>query len=139
MDSQHIETVRCPQCGNLATKTTTAITNESVIECHVCGYQRIEAVKGTDEFRGYGCLILNGTAVLFHEPIQFKEEQEILKSISENPNASFFKWTDEYGITVLKGELPSEYTDETLINMMNEEQYYKRFIPSNCTDDVDFN
>jgi len=130
MDGQKIESVHCPQCGNLANKSSTAITNEHTIECRICGYQKIETVKGTDTFKGYGSLVLNDTAVLFHEPIPFQKEQEILKSISENPNASFFKWTDEHGITVLKGELPEEISDEEELNLMNrksEEEYYNSF------------
>lgn len=124
MDSIGQEIISCPQCGSLAIKTVTAITNESSVECKVCGYQKIEAVGGTDEFKGYGVLILNSTTVLFHEPISFQKEQEILKSISENPNASFFKWTDEHKITVLKGELPEEITEENLNTMIDEQTYY---------------
>lgn len=125
-----IKTIRCPQCDNLATKTVTPITNEHTIECRYCGYQEIVTVNGTDTFKGYGSLILNDTAVLFHEPIPFEKEQEILKSISENPHASFFKWTDEHGITVLKGELPEEISSEEekyLQDMMSEEMYYRQF------------
>lgn len=135
-------TIRCPQCGNLAFKTTTAITKEHSIECRFCGYQEIETVKGTDTFKGYGSLILNDTAVLFHEPIPFDKEQEILKSISENPNASFFKWTDEHGITVLKGELPEELSDEEeqhLAHMKDEHEYYSSLESRHIDDGIDFN
>ncbi len=125
MDSTIIKAVRCPQCGNLSNKSITPLTKEHSIECRVCGYQEIETIKSVDVFKGYGALLLNETAVLFHEPIPFEKEQEILKTISENPNASFFKWSDEFGLTVLKGELPLSEEEEIRIKeMLDEQQYY---------------
>lgn len=127
MDSQKISYVRCPQCGNVCKKTLTPLTDEHSIECHVCGYQEVKTIKDIQKFKGYGSLVVNDTTVLFHNPISFEKEQEILKSISGNPNATFIKWTDEFELTVLKGELPQELTDEEeerIKELMNENEYY---------------
>lgn len=121
MDSQKTSTIHCPQCNSVCIETITPITHEHSIECKVCGYQELN----TEKFKGYGSLVMGDTAVLFHEPIPFGKEQEILKNISENPNATFIKWTDEHGLTVLKGELPLEYTEEEIMHMIAEEKYYK--------------
>lgn len=142
MDSQVISTIHCPQCGSVATKTETGITHEHSIECRVCGYQEIKTLSGTESFKGYGSLIVGDTAVLFHEPISFEKEQEIIKSITGKENANFIKWTDEYGLTVLKGELPQEYTEEEIMHILAEEEYYKSLSYSsyNQEDDyIDFN
>ena len=125
MDSQNISAIHCPQCSSVCAKTETALTHEHSIECRVCGYQEIKTTSGIESFKGYGSLIVNDTAVLFHNPISFEKEQEILKSISENPNANFIKWTDKHGLTVLKGELPQEFTDEEIMNHIAEEEYYR--------------
>lgn len=151
MQSQQNSVIKCPQCGNLCLKTTSPLTNEHSIECRVCGYQEIKTIKNTDIFKGYGALIVNDTAILFHEPILFENEQAILNSISENPNAQFIKWTDEHGVTVLKGELPQECIDEdeeSLKLLISEEQYYKDIngqisatqecVPFECVDYISY-
>ena len=125
MDSQITSVVHCPQCSSLANKVLTPLTQEHSIECRVCGYQEIKTTSGTQRFKGYGSLIVKDTTVLFHSQIPFVKEQEILKSIAEKPNANFIKWTDEHGLTVLKGELPQEFTDEEIKSRIAEEEYYK--------------
>lgn len=138
MDSQKISAIHCPQCNSVANKIETPLTHEHSIECRVCGYQEIKTTSNIEKFRGYGSLIVNDTIVLFHEPISFEKEQEITKSITENPNANFIKWTDEYGLTVLKGELPQEYTDEEISNIIAEEEYYKSLRYCTRKDTVSF-
>ena len=125
MESQTNSIIHCPQCGSVCNKTETPLTHEHSIECRVCGYQEIKTTSNIEKFKGYGSLIVNDTVVLFHEHIPFSKEQEILKSVSENPNATFIKWTDEHGLTVLKGELPQEFTDEEIRERIAEEEYYK--------------
>lgn len=119
MDSQKTSVIRCPQCSSYCNKTETAITHEHSIECRVCGYQEIQTTIKREEFKGYGSLVINDTAVVFHSPILFEQEQEILSSIIGNPNARFIKWTDKHGLTVLKGELPEDFSDE-------EREYFER-------------
>lgn len=109
----------------MANKALTPLTQEHTIECRVCGYQEIKTISNVEKFKGYGSLIVNDTAVLFHNPIPFNKEQEILKSVSENPNVTFIKWTDEHGLTVLKGELPEEFSEEEIASFLAEEEYYK--------------
>ena len=151
MQSQKHSVIKCPQCGNLCSKIISPLTNEHSVECRVCGYQEIKTIKNTDIFKGYGSLIVNDTAILFHEPIPFTKQQIILKSISENPNAQFIKWTDEHGLTVLKGELPQEYTDEEeeyFKSLLSEEEYYKNInseilatkecVPFECGDYISY-
>lgn len=125
MDSQKVSAIHCPQCGSVATKTETGITHEHSIECRICGYQEIQTATNVEKFKGYGSLVVGDTAVLFHNQIPFDKEQEILKSISGNPDTRFIKWTDEHKLTVLKGELPQEFTDEEIENKIAEEEYYK--------------
>lgn len=125
MDSQKTSVVCCPQCGSLCNKIETPLTFEHSIECTICGYQEIKTVKGVETFKGYGSLVINDTVVLFHDPISFEKEQEILKNVSVNPNATFIKWTDEHKLTVLKGELPQGYTEEEIENIVAEQEYYK--------------
>lgn len=127
MDSQKTSVIRCPQCGSYCNKTETAITHEHSIECRVCGYQEVQTTIKREEFKGYGSLVINDTAVVFHSPILFEQEQEILSSIIGNPNARFIKWTDEHGLTVLKGELPEDFSDEERIyleQLAEEEKAY---------------
>ena len=141
MESQKTTAIHCPQCGSVCNKTETPLTHEHSIECRVCGYQEIKTTSNIEKFKGYGSLVVNNTVVLFHEPIQFDKEQEILKSITENQNANFIKWTDEHGLTVLKGELPQEFTDEEIEQKIAEEEYWKslRYSSSYNSDDyVDF-
>lgn len=125
MESQTNSIIHCPQCGSACNKIETPLTHEHSIECMVCGYQEIKTISNVEKFKGYGSLVINDTAVFFHEPIPFDKEQEILKSISENSNATFIKWTDEHELTVLKGELPQEFTDEEIRQRIAEEEYYK--------------
>lgn len=134
MDSQKTSVIHCPQCGSVCNKIETALTHEHSIECRVCGYQEIKTVSAIEKFKGYGSLIVKDSIVLFHEPIPFEKEQEILKSITENPNANFIKWTDEHGLTVLKGELPQEFTDEEIEQRIAEEEYYKSLKYFHCYD-----
>lgn len=139
IETQGISVIRCPQCDSLCNKILTPLTQEHTIECRVCGYQEIKTVSGIETFKGYGSLIMNDTAVLFHNPISFEKEQEILRSISENPNTTFVKWTDEYGLTVLKGELPEEYSEEEIKNIILQEEYYSSLNQLSCTKEcVDF-
>jgi DNA-directed RNA polymerase subunit RPC12/RpoP len=135
MDSQKTFDIHCPQCNNVCSKTIVPIDNTHSIACTVCGYQEIKTIYNTEKFKGYGSLVMNNTAVLFHEPISFEKEQEILKGISVNPNATFIKWTDKHGLTVLKGELPLEYTEEEITHMLNENEYYNSLSKSNCNKD----
>lgn len=141
MESQTNSIIHCPQCGSACNKIETPLTHEHSIECRVCGYQEIKTISNVEKFKGYGSLVINDTTVFFHEPIPFDKEQEILKSISENPNATFIKWTDEHELTVLKGELPQEFTDEEIEQKIAEEEYWKslRYSSSYNSDDyVDF-
>lgn len=132
MDSQKTSAIHCPQCGSVCNKTETAITHEHSIECRVCGYQEIKTTSSIEEFKGYGSLVIGDTVVLFHNRIPFEEEQKILKGISGNPNANFIKWTDEHGLTVLKGELPLEFTEEEIKNILAEEEYFRSLSRLNC-------
>ena len=91
IETQGISVIRCPQCDSLCNKVTTPLTQEHTVECRVCGYQEIKTISSIEKFKGYGSLNINGTTVLFHNPIPFDKEQEILRSISENPNATFVK------------------------------------------------
>lgn len=134
--NQNITNIRCPQCNSLCNKTETALTHEHSVQCNVCGYQEIKTVSGTEIFKGYGSLNINGTIILFHTPVPFEKEKEILKSISSNSNAVFIKWTDEHELTVLKGELPEEYSEEEILNLIAEEEYYKSLSNLKCHDDI---
>ena len=133
--SQGVSVVKCPQCNSLCNKITTPLTNEYVIECKVCGYQEIKTISSIETFKGYGSIIINNTAILFHNPIPFEKEQQILKSISET-NATFIKWTDKNKLTVLKGEL--EYSEEEIANFIAEEEYYKSLVSYNTNDFKEF-
>lgn len=135
MNSQMISAIRCPQCGSVCNKTETPLTKEHSIECRVCGYQEIATVTGVESFKGYGSLTTDKTTVLFHEPILFEKEQEILRNILGNPNVNFIKWSDEYGLTVLKGELPQEFTDDEIAEFISEENYYKNLRQFSSDDD----
>lgn len=127
MNSQKNSVIRCPQCGNACNKTETPLTHEHSIECRICGYQEINTIDSKETFKGYGSLVTDSISVIFHEPISFEKEQEILQSISNVTNALFVKYTDEHGLTVLKGELPLELTDEEeehIKQVLSEEEYY---------------
>lgn len=139
MDKQKISRIRCPQCNSVCEKTLSPITEEYSIDCHVCGYQEFNALTDKKINKGYGSLVINDIAISFHEPIPFKDEQEILKGIMNNPSATFIKWTDEFGLTVLKGELPEDLTDEEenfIKELISEEEYYNSFKTS-VTDNSD--
>ena len=138
MNSQSNSIILCPQCGNACIKIETSLTHEHSIECRVCGYQEIKTITSTEKFKGYGSLVVNDTAVLFHYPISFNKEKEILKGISGNPNANFIKWSDEHGLTVLKGELPQEILpdeqEEYLKQLAQEEEYMKSVYCNSSSD-----
>jgi hypothetical protein len=61
----------------------------------------------------------------------------ILKSVT-GKDYSFFKWDDETGLTVIRGELSKELTEEEekkLQEQIDEDTYYSSFKGSYPSDD----
>lgn len=138
INNQYTSVVQCPQCGSTCHKIITPLTKEHTIECKVCGYQEIDTIGNRQNFKGYGSLVTDSITILFHEPLTFEKEKEILASISDNPKANFIKWTDEHQLTVLKGSLPSDLSEEEISEIIAEQDYYRSLGCHICNDDCLF-
>ena len=143
MDNLIKKLVRCPQCGNLAMRHGNSLTTEHLISCPYCGYTEENTLTEKTVTKGYGALWIDDQYQRFIEPISYEKEMSILKSV-EVKDYSFFKWDDQTGLTVIKGELSKELTEEEEKRMqdyIDEQTYYSSFegsYPSDSTEYVDF-
>ena len=143
MDNLIKKLVRCPQCGNLAMRHGNSLTTEHLISCPYCGYTEENTLTEKTVTKGYGALWIDDQYQRFIEPISYEQEMSILKSVT-GKDYSFFKWDDQTGLTVIKGELSKELTEEEekrLQECIDEQTYYSSFegsYPSDNTEYVDF-
>ena len=143
MDNLIKKLVRCPQCGNLAIRHGNSLTTECLITCPYCGYTEEQTLTEKKIMKGYGSLWIGDEFQRFLAPISYEQEMNILKTVEEQ-DYSFFKWDDETGLTVIRGELSRELTEEEekrLQEYIDEKTYYSSFegsYPSDPTEYEDF-
>lgn len=143
MDNLIKKLIRCPQCGNLAIRHGNSLTTECLITCPYCGYTEENTLTEKKVTKGYGALWIDDEFQRFLAPITYEQEMSILKSV-EGKDYSFFKWNDETGLTVIKGELSKDLTEEEekrLQEIIDEQTYYSSFegsYPSDKDEYYDF-
>ena len=144
MDNLIKKLIRCPQCGNLAIRSSNGLTTENLISCPYCGYTEENTLTEKRIIKGYGALWVDDQYQKFFAPLSYQEEIKILQSVKVK-DYSFFKWDDETGLTVIKGELSKELTEDEekyIQERIDEQTYYSSFAGSYPSDDdndyVDF-
>lgn len=126
-----VEIEDCDQCGLPATKEIFPYTNEYIKKCSSCGNVTVKGVNKISKTKGYGSLFQDGHLFIFHHPIDFVEEHKVLKSIADNKEAVFLKWSEENNsLIAVQGELPKsleEIYQEQCEHLKNEKEYYESF------------
>jgi ribosomal protein S27E len=113
MDNQSIvEYEDCDQCGRPAVKEIFPYTHEYIKRCSSCGSIIVQSIEGKSDTKGYGSLYENGVLSVFHHPIEFAEEHQILQRIENDPDAVFLKWSEEeQSLIAVKGKLPQTFEE----------------------------
>lgn len=140
MDNLIKKLIRCPQCGNLAIRHGNSLTTECLVTCPYCGYTEEQTLTEKKIIKGYGALWIDDEFHRFLKPISYEQEMNILKSV-DGKDYSFFKWNDETGLTVIKGELPKDLTEEEekrLQDYIDEQTYYSSFRGSYPSDNEEY-